>query len=160
MTIEPDFNSNEQSPLITNGLTPRLQWHVDALLLYQNTAHPVSEIAYRFGKSEEALTKAAQRFGVKRRAGHAPSGRPAGIKRRQITAKHRALGVKITERRNLKADPLTQGEMADALGITLPMLQDLEAGFLDPYLSLLLRISELLGLTVDELLTPNTIRKQ
>lgn len=123
-------------------------WHAAALHDLEHSNLSVAEIALKYQRSDQTIRKLLQRSKVVRR--NKPTRK--GPKRREnslpISRKHHAIGIRL----NMARGGQGTKAFAERLGISPMVLSQMEVGQYDFRLSHLIQISDITGLSVDQLM--------
>jgi DNA-binding XRE family transcriptional regulator len=120
-------------------------WENQAIDLLKTTTLSYNQIATRVGRGRDAVVRLCRIHAIERP--NKPVGPVKMTEMNKLSPQHIALGLKLSRYRN----DISASEMAKRLGVSRYVLRTMEFGLHDFTLTQLLRISELLGLTLDQL---------
>lgn len=127
-------------------------WQELAIRDLEETDLSYKEIGELYGRDRDTIIKLKKRFNLTRKL-PPRKGPKKMIDRRVISPSHRALGIRITI---FRADR-SYTEMAAEFGISPSALRNMELGLQEVPLSTLLRMSEVMGRNIHELIQPYTV---
>lgn len=137
-----------------NNLTAKNQnWRDAAIDDLENTSMSYDEIARKYGRSTMAVMKLRERANIIRAKPNMRRGPRKFEEARSLSSHHRAVGSRLTIAR--ANTPVR--DFADRLGVSVYVLRAMELGIHDYTLSELLRISDLVGRTMEDLINPISI---
>ncbi|WP_454287299.1 hypothetical protein [Rhizobium arsenicireducens] len=123
-------------------------WHPAALADLENTSMTVSEIGLKYGRSPRTIERLLYQSKIVRLN---PNKR-RGPKRREnmlpVSRQHHAIGIRL----NMYRANVGVREFANRIGVSVPVLMSMEVGQHDFKLSQLLKICEVTGLVLGDLM--------
>lgn len=131
-------------------MTDNASWQPLALHDLEHTDMSIVEVADKYGRSQYTVQKLLYRSGIVRKV---PNKRRGPIKRADgnpISNNHKTIGLRL----NLFRAGENSRDFAEKLGISTPLLSSIEAGQHDIKLGLLLKITEVTGMSIPDLMRP------
>lgn len=126
-------------------------WHDELKHDLETTTLTISQLAKKYDRSFNTIKRLQDRMGVIRKPNK--SGNVSIEDLPDLGPPFRALGIRITIHRGT----VPKREYADFLGVSPVVLQRMELGRHDYLLTQLLRILQVLGLSIEEALSPHTV---
>lgn len=130
--------------------TPNQQWQKSAIEDLENTDLSIAEIATKYGRSPHTIKKLRRLYNVTRKLPARRMGPRKAVEMVSLSPEHRALGSRLTAFRGSR----TYTDLAAEIGISRHALKLMEMGAFDFTLSHLIRISNLMGRPIQEIVTP------
>lgn len=127
-------------------------WHADAIKDLEETNLSYQEIADKYGRDRDTIIKLKNRYKLTRKLPPRKGPRRV-IDRKELSPLHRAVGIRLS----LYRGDRSYAEVAQSIGVSALALRYMELGIHDITLAQLQRISELLGQSISELITPFTV---
>jgi len=127
-------------------------WHSAAVYDLTNTDLSYDEIARKYGRHRDTIIRLKNQYNVTRKL-PARKGHLRTIDREAIDPQHRTVGIKLTMHRGSRS----HSEMAELVGVSIPVLRNMELGLHAFTLAQLTRISKVTGLSLNELITPVSV---
>ena len=127
-----------------------LQWQIECLKDLQDTSLSYRELAAKYKRSIDTVTKLKRRFDVERPA-RAKSGPPSLNSIAPLSPGHLALGIRLNVYRGSKS----YTEIGDMIGASRAAVRHMERGIYEVTLTHLMAISKMLGVEIPDLLVPH-----
>lgn len=130
-------------------MTDNHSWHAAAIKDLTETDMSYQEIGDKYGRSRDTIIKLKNRYRLTRK--HPPRRGIAKLtERSELSSTHRAVGIHLT----LYRDGRNFSEVAPDFGVSAVVLRYMELGIHEFTLSQLQKISDVLGRSIPELITP------
>ena len=127
-----------------------LDWQIRALSDLRTTTLSYQELADKYGRDRNTLIKLKREHQITRPSGHRNGPKPA-VELKQLSPAHRALGLRITAYRGVRS----YTELGEELNVTRHVVRMMEIGAHDFTLRQLQKLSEVMGRSITELITPH-----
>lgn len=131
-------------------IEPNQQWQKSAIEDLENTNLSMAEIAAKYGRSVHTVRKLRRLYNVTRKIPQKRRGPHKVADMVSLSPEHRALGSRLTTYRGSR----TYSDVAAELGVSRSVLKLMEIGAYDFTLTHLMRIANLLGRPVQDIITP------
>jgi len=131
-------------------------WHAAALEDYQHSGMSFDALAKKYGRSRDTLIKLVKTHDVQRCTPLARPGRGKMLDLEPLSEVHKYIGVRINYYRTVQNN-WQYKELGQLIHASWWLLRKMEQGSHDFTLTEIKQISDLLGVPVDELLSPPQI---
>lgn len=130
-------------------MTEYAAWQALALHDLEHSDLSYEEIGAKYGRSRDTVIKLKNRFDVVRRVPQSRMGPKKTVDMKPLSPQHRTLGIRLTLHRGDRS----YTDVARELNVSRHVVKMMEIGAHDFTLTQLLKLSEQLGRTINELIT-------
>ncbi len=127
-------------------------WQTLALKDLAETDLSYKEIGEKYGRDRDTVLNLRRKHNVVRKLPPRKGLRPA-VEIKQLSPEHRALGVRLSIYRGVR----NYSELAQELNVSRHVVKMMEIGAHDFTLRQLLKLSQLMGRSINELIAPNRV---
>lgn len=125
-------------------------WHKACLEDLETTSLSYAEIGKKYGRARDTIIKLKHHYNVTRKNPPANYGQRKPETLVSLSEQHRALGSRLTVYRANK----TYSQVGEVLGVSRHIVKLMELGAHDFTLNQLMRISEVLGMEINQMIAP------
>jgi hypothetical protein len=125
-------------------------WHKACLEDLENTSLSYAEIGRKYGRARDTIIKLKNHYNVTRKNPPENYGQRKPDTLSSLSDQHRALGSRLTVFRANK----TYSQVGDLLGVSRHIVKLMELGAHDFTLNQLMRISDVLGMEISQMIAP------